>query len=46
LSSGAPLIEFNPAVTMFQKLIARRWEEYVASQSVPEAGNDGAQGVA
>ena len=46
LPSGAPLIEFNPAVTMFQKLIARRWEEYLASQSVPQAGNDGAQGVA
>lgn len=45
-SSGAAFIEFNPAVTMFQKLIARRWEEYIASQSGPAAKTDGAQGVA
>jgi nitrite reductase/ring-hydroxylating ferredoxin subunit len=32
-SAGAPFIEFNPAVNMFQKLIVRRWEDYLASQS-------------
>lgn len=32
-SAGAPFIEFNPAVTMFQKLIARRWDEYLASNT-------------
>ena len=31
--SGAPLIEFNPAVTMFQKLIARRWEDHLRESS-------------
>lgn len=30
-AAGAPFLEFNPAVTMFQRLIARRWEEYLAS---------------
>ena len=34
-SWGAPFIEFNPAVTMFQKLIVRRWEDYLVSQSKP-----------
>jgi hypothetical protein len=32
-SAGAPFLEFNPAVTMFQRLIARRWEEHLASGS-------------
>jgi hypothetical protein len=41
-----PFIEFNPAVTLFQKLIARRWEEYLASGNAPAANMDGAQGVA
>ena len=38
-SGGAPFIEFNPAVNMFQKLIVRRWEDYLASQPAiaPEA---------
>ena len=38
-SAGAPFIEFNPAVTMFQKLIARRWEEYLAL-AICAAGRD------
>jgi phenylpropionate dioxygenase-like ring-hydroxylating dioxygenase large terminal subunit len=42
----APFIEFNPAVIMLQKLIARRWEEYLAASSVPAATTDEAQGVA
>jgi phenylpropionate dioxygenase-like ring-hydroxylating dioxygenase large terminal subunit len=46
ISKGAAFLEFNPAVTMFQKLIARRWEEYIASRSGPAAKTDGAQGVA
>jgi phenylpropionate dioxygenase-like ring-hydroxylating dioxygenase large terminal subunit len=46
ISCGAPFIEFNPAVIMFQKLIARRWEEYLASQGAPAAATDEAQGVA
>ncbi len=40
----APLLEFNPAVTMFQRLIARRWEEYLAQgqpASVPVGGEAG-----
>jgi phenylpropionate dioxygenase-like ring-hydroxylating dioxygenase large terminal subunit len=45
-SAGAPFIEFNPAVTMFQKLIVRRWEDYLGSQSAPPAKADEAQGVA
>ena len=45
-SAGAPFIEFNPAVTMFQKLIARRWEEYLASNSSRAPTTDEAQGVA
>ena len=45
-SAGAPFIEFNPAVTMFQKLIARRWEEYQASDYPPSTTTDKAQGVA
>jgi phenylpropionate dioxygenase-like ring-hydroxylating dioxygenase large terminal subunit len=44
-SAGAPFIEFNPAVTMFQKLIARRWEEYLALQSGTMAATEEAQGV-
>jgi hypothetical protein len=28
--SGRPALEFNPAVSMFQKLIVRRWEEYLS----------------
>jgi phenylpropionate dioxygenase-like ring-hydroxylating dioxygenase large terminal subunit len=31
-----PALEFNPAVIMFQKLIVRRWEEYLAQ---PAPGN-------
>jgi 4beta-methylsterol monooxygenase len=46
ISSRAPFIEFNPAVTMCQKLIARRWEEYLSSQSSPLVATDEAQGVA
>lgn len=42
--SGGPAIEFNPAVTMFQKLIVRRWEEYLAAPGLAEIS--GAQGVA
>jgi len=45
-SSGAAFIEFNPAVTMFQKLIARRWEEYLALQPAPPTVTDEAQDVA
>jgi phenylpropionate dioxygenase-like ring-hydroxylating dioxygenase large terminal subunit len=45
-SSGAPFIEFNPAVNMFQKLIVRRWEDYLGSQSAPPVPADEAQGVA
>jgi phenylpropionate dioxygenase-like ring-hydroxylating dioxygenase large terminal subunit len=45
-SSGMPVIEFNPAVSLFQKLIARRWEEYLDSQSAPRNAADEAQGVA
>jgi 4beta-methylsterol monooxygenase len=46
VSVGAPFIEFNPAVTMVQKLITRRWQEYLASQSAPTAGTSEAQGLA
>jgi nitrite reductase/ring-hydroxylating ferredoxin subunit len=46
ISNGEAFIEFNPAVTMFQKLIARRWEEYINSRHGPAARTDGAQGVA
>jgi 4beta-methylsterol monooxygenase len=46
MSSGAPFIEFNPAVTMFQKLIVRRWEEYLASQPALPVATDEGQGVA
>jgi phenylpropionate dioxygenase-like ring-hydroxylating dioxygenase large terminal subunit len=46
ISSGTPFLEFNPAVTMFQKLIARRWEEYLASYFPRPAAADEAQGVA
>jgi hypothetical protein len=45
-SAGAPAIEFNPAVTLFQKLIARRWEDYLNSQTVHRQTADEAQGVA
>jgi phenylpropionate dioxygenase-like ring-hydroxylating dioxygenase large terminal subunit len=41
-SSGRSALEFNPAVTMFQKLIVRRWEEH-RSEAVQ---NDEAIGVA
>jgi phenylpropionate dioxygenase-like ring-hydroxylating dioxygenase large terminal subunit len=46
ISSGAPGIEFNPAVSLFQKLIARRWEEYLGSQPASPTAADEAQGVA
>jgi 4beta-methylsterol monooxygenase len=46
ISAGAPFVEFNPAVPMFQKLIVRRWEEYLASQSAPPATTDQAHDVA
>lgn len=29
IHSGGPALEFNPAVTMFQKLTVRRWEEWL-----------------
>jgi phenylpropionate dioxygenase-like ring-hydroxylating dioxygenase large terminal subunit len=45
-SAGAPFIEFNPAVTMFQKLIVRRWEEHLGAQSKSPASVEEAQGVA
>jgi hypothetical protein len=45
-SAGAPFIEFNPAVTLFQKLIARRWEEYLTSKLPASAATDEAKGVA
>ena len=45
-SAGAPFLEFNPAVTMFQKLIARRWEEYLASDSAAAGATGGGQDVA
>ncbi len=45
-SLGAVGIEFNPAVTLFQKLIARRWEEYLGSQLGSPAAADEAEGVA
>jgi hypothetical protein len=45
-SAGVPFIEFNPVVTMFQKLIARRWEEYLASQPAQTAATEEAQGIA
>ncbi|HYI31364.1 MAG TPA: aromatic ring-hydroxylating dioxygenase subunit alpha [Bradyrhizobium sp.] len=35
ISAGASFIEFNPAVGMFQKLIARRWEQYLDSDAPP-----------
>jgi phenylpropionate dioxygenase-like ring-hydroxylating dioxygenase large terminal subunit len=38
-SAGAPFIEFNPAVTMFQKLIARRWEDHLAANSARPASS-------
>jgi phenylpropionate dioxygenase-like ring-hydroxylating dioxygenase large terminal subunit len=44
ISSGATALEFNPAVTMFQKLIVRRWEEYL-HQGTP-AEIEEAKGVA
>jgi phenylpropionate dioxygenase-like ring-hydroxylating dioxygenase large terminal subunit len=45
ISSGVPFIEFNPAVTMFQKVIARRWQEYLDSQSTPPTATEEPQGV-
>lgn len=42
--AGGPALEFNPAVTMFQKLIVRRWDEYLG-QSAPGEINE-AKGVA
>jgi phenylpropionate dioxygenase-like ring-hydroxylating dioxygenase large terminal subunit len=35
--AGAPFVEFNPAVPMFQRLIVRRWEEYLRAESGREA---------
>jgi phenylpropionate dioxygenase-like ring-hydroxylating dioxygenase large terminal subunit len=46
ISRGAAFIEFNPAVTMFQKLIARRWQEYLSARSGPATSAEGAHGVA
>jgi hypothetical protein len=34
---SAPFVEFNPAVPLFQRLIVRRWEEYLRSQQGDEA---------
>lgn len=42
--SGGPALEFNPAVTMFQKLIVSRWEDHLR-QAAP-AQIDEAKGVA
>ena len=39
-------IEFNPAVNLFQKLIARRWEEHLNSQTAQRHTADEAQGAA
>jgi phenylpropionate dioxygenase-like ring-hydroxylating dioxygenase large terminal subunit len=39
-------IEFNPAVNLFQKLIVRRWQEHLNSQSGLRIADDEAQGVA
>ena len=41
--SGGPALEFNPAVTMFQKLIVRRWEEHLQE---PAGDIEEAKGVA
>jgi hypothetical protein len=46
ISGGAPAIEFNPAVNLFQKLIARRWEEHLNAQSAERCPADEAQGAA
>jgi hypothetical protein len=46
MSGGVSAIEFNPAVTLFQKLIARRWEEHLNSQVTQRQTADEAQGVA
>jgi hypothetical protein len=46
ISGGVPAIEFNPAVTLFQKLIARRWEEHLNSQTAQRRTADEAQDVA
>jgi 4beta-methylsterol monooxygenase len=42
--AAEPFIEFNPAVTAFQKLIARRWEEYL-NKSAPAPAIEKAQGA-
>ena len=36
--SGAPFIEPNPAVPMFQQLVVRRWQEHLAAdpKAMPE----------
>ena len=44
-SFGLPAIEFNPAVTLIQRLIARRWQEYLEAQSTPRRAAEGAHGV-
>jgi 4beta-methylsterol monooxygenase len=39
-AAGAPFVEFNPAVPMFQRLIVRRWEDYLRSQRDAKAGDE------
>ena len=46
LSSGAPGIEFNPAVGLFQKLIARRWQDHLDSHVTERAAAGEVPGVA
>ena len=43
--SGAPFIEPNPAVPMFQQLVVRRWQEHLGSQSTAAARRGGAEAV-
>src|SRR5262249_25065399 len=45
-SSGVAFFEFNPPVPMFQKLMARGWEEYLALHPAPPTVTDEAQDVA
>jgi len=41
----APLAEVNPQVMAFQRLTVRKWEEYVASQTVRELKKKKARGA-
>ncbi len=34
----SPVAEFNPAILLFQQLIIRKWEEYLASRNLVSAG--------